>query len=167
MDNKSLRLLSAEYRSMLETTMGECTPEVNTLELEVARKTDACQWAVEDLRAEELRWAEEEEYARKRKKAFAAARERLTTYVKDTIQIMGLTEISGENYKAKLVRNGGVAKLEIDESRLSAAFWTEVVTKVPNKEAIRSFLESGLTLEGCTLSRGYSLKWVRNLKEIT
>jgi len=167
MDTRTLLVLSAEYRAIIDATAGEVTPEVQVLETELMNKVDACYVVVEELKAAEQRWAQEEEFARNKKKAFAAARERLNKYVKEAIQFNGTIELTGEEYKAKLVRNGGIAKLELDEAKLPKEYWKQVITTEPDREMIRSTIEAGIPIEGASLSRGYSVKWQRNLRELT
>lgn len=84
---------------------------------------------------------------------------RLRERLKLFMQTHGEKRIDTARFRISLRGNGGVQPLEIDEARLSPNYIDEKVIQVPNKEAIRKAIESGIEVAGAALlPRGTNLQ---------
>ena len=95
-------------------------------------------------------------------RALAAADDALATRLKEGLKAAmeqtGKLKIEGLRFKLSVAGNGGKQVLEIDNpSALDPAF--QRVVREPDKDAIRSALDSGIEIAGCRLlPRGTSLR---------
>jgi hypothetical protein len=95
-------------------------------------------------------------------RALAAADDALATRLKEGLKAAmeqtGKLKIEGLRFKLSVAGVGGKQSLEIDDpSALDPAF--QRVVREPDKDAIRSALDSGIEITGCRLlPRGTSLR---------
>jgi hypothetical protein len=95
-------------------------------------------------------------------RALAAADDALATRLKEGLKAAmeqtGKLKIEGLRFKLSVAGVGGKQSLEIDDpSALDPAF--QRVVREPDKDAIRSALDSGIEIAGCRLlPRGTSLR---------
>jgi hypothetical protein len=152
-ENKSLIVLTQDYQRLMTLLIeagGEITPEIEqelTINQEtLAKKTDGYDFLITKLEAEEEYWkARSDQYTRVARSC-ANARARLRESIKAAMQIMGATEIVGENATFKLVN--GAPKLVLNDKDLPKEFVTETVLVEPNKDLIKATLKSGNTVPG-------------------
>ena len=82
--------------------------------------------------------------------------ERLRDTLKAVMASQDMKELQGNRVRFRLT--DVKPSLEIDESKLPKAFWTETVLRTPNKEMIRAVLETGETVPGAELIHGKALR---------
>ena len=102
-----------------------------------------------------------EEAARIRDLAEAdeAIADRLKARLKEAMEATGKTKIDTPRFKLSVAGNGGKAPLTIDTTAEELPPEFRIVRHEPNKDAIRSALENGAVIPGCTLMpRGTSLR---------
>jgi|694.fasta_scaffold85434_3 hypothetical protein len=88
-----------------------------------------------------------------------AVADRLKKRLKEAMEATGKTKIDTPRFKLSVAGNGGKAPLVIDGSADDLPPQFRVVRHEPNKDAIRSALEAGQAVPGCTLlPRGTSLR---------
>lgn len=84
---------------------------------------------------------------------------RLNNYMKLCMENAGLKEITTDMHRIKIVKNGGKLPLSIDEGCVPEEYIKKVVIESPDKEKIRTVLESGEVLPFASLGeRGTHLK---------
>lgn len=151
--NKSLIALTADYQrlvALLMETGGEITPEIEQ-ELTVngeqlAQKADKYEFITGKLEAEETYWkGKADEYLRVAR-ACANARQRLRDGIKASMQMMGKTEIVGENATFKLTNSA--PRLVLHEAQLEREYIVETVVREPNKDKIKGALKEGKSVSG-------------------
>ena len=84
---------------------------------------------------------------------------RLNDYMKMCMENAGLKEVTTDMHRIKIVKNGGKLPLSIDEGCVPEEYIKKVVVESPDKEKIRTALESGEILPFAQLQeRGTHLK---------
>ena len=84
---------------------------------------------------------------------------RLNNYMKLCMENAGLKEVTTDMHRIKVVKNGGKLPLSIDEGCVPEEYIKKVVVESPDKEKIRTALESGEVLPFAYLEpRGTHLK---------
>ena len=102
---------------------------------------------------------EESQRIRALAEADEAVAERLKRRLKEAMEATGKTKIDGLKFKLSVAANGGKAPLVIETPADDLPAEFKVVKHEPNKDAIRSALESGQAVPGCALlPRGTSLR---------
>ncbi len=91
-----------------------------------------------------------------RLKALAATDERLAERLRETVkaamQVTGRTTVQTDRFRLSVRQNGGKLPVVIeDESALPAEFMVPVVTVKPDRDAIRTALETGNSVSGARL----------------
>lgn len=86
-----------------------------------------------------------------KREAAQNAAQRLKDSLKWCIETLGVEEIAGKLFKARIVGNGGMRSVTVDVpvDQLPVEFTTLKVE--PNKVAIRTALEEGVEVPGCRL----------------
>ena len=83
----------------------------------------------------------------------------LNNYMKLCMENAGLKEVTTDMHRIKIVKNGGKLPLSIDEGCVPEEYIKKVVVESPDKEKIRTALESGEVLPFAQLQeRGTHLK---------
>lgn len=85
------------------------------------------------------------------------AKNALLRYLKDSMDMDGITELDFTIFKAKIKKNP--PRLEIkDETNVPVKFWKEKIVKSVDKDAIKEALKSGEEIAGCYLFQGTRLE---------
>ena len=91
--------------------------------------------------------------------ALSNTRRRMIDRLKMAMEDIGKKEIKTDLHRFKIVGNGGLKPLDIDEGCVPEEYTTEVKQRVPDKDKIRKALESGKRLTFAHLEdRGTHLK---------
>lgn len=84
---------------------------------------------------------------------------RLDNYTKTCMEEMGVTEIKSDLHKIKIVKNGGLQPLNIDEANVPEEYTKTEIKISPDKDKIRAALNNGEKLDFAELlTRGTHLK---------
>lgn len=162
-ENKSLVTLVADYQKLISMVMeaeGELTSEIEN-ELAVnaemlATKADKYDFIMAKLEAEEEYWKDQADRYAKVGRACSNARDRLKTAIKTTMQLMGTTEIKGENASFKL--SNSAPKLVLNQALIPQEYIIETVVREPNKDKIKGALKEGKEVPGAQLEPVFALR---------
>ncbi len=109
---------------------------------------------------EAKRFEEEAKYWKDKAAAAKAADKRLKDRMQHCMGILGVTEIPGKLFTAKLQGNGGVQKLVTPDDPCVLPSIYKRITIDADNEAIRAALEAGVEIPGCELlPRGSSVRF--------
>lgn len=162
MEKKSLIALSIESAhldAIAQSAEGELNPELETALIELSKnlptKVDQVGFFIKRLEAFVFS-------SKDQSKAFSGSAKktenlisRLKDMVKYCMEISGKKELAGDNYKFSLQKSKST--LEIDEEKLLAMYWKEVVTREPDRDLILARLEQGEKIDGVTLKENTAL----------
>ena len=143
---------------------GELSPEMEDalakVELGLAHKVDGYKFMMDRLDVESDYWSSQAEVYTKIAKAHKKAKERMKQALKDAMLAMDRKEILGDNVRFSLTPTK--ASLVINEELLPNQHKIVVTTMVPDKEAIREYLESGEEITGAKLEPSFALRSYAN-----
>lgn len=139
-----------EVNETLETWL-----EIN--ETNLAVKTDAYKFFIDQLEQGAEFFKAKEKEANQARKQYENLIERMKANLKFTMQSLNTDELRGNEYRYKLSKSK--PKVEIlDEEKLPAMFLKEQVIYSPDKDMIKTELESGNPVEGARLVESYSIR---------
>jgi len=163
-ESKSLYDLTAHFSHLMglvSAAYGEITPEVEAelakFDSAIAEKIDDYKFVMNKLEFESQFWTEEAKARQKIAKACDLIQQKMKERLIAAMQTMGMDEIQGDAYRAKLTPTKG--RLVIDVAKLPDDFKTPVVTMEPEKEKIRIALENFEEVPGAMLEGGVSLRF--------
>lgn len=162
MEKKSLIAMTIEtnaLEALIQSSEGEITPELDIILTELSRdmetKTDKIGFFIKKLESHVS-------FLKDQSKVFSSAAKktdnliiRIKDMVKYSLEISSKKELVGDNYKFSLQKSKPV--LEIDEEKLLAMYWKEVVTREPDRDLILARLEQGEKIDGVTLKENTAL----------
>jgi hypothetical protein len=146
---------------------GELSPELEklleNLDLTIAEKLDGYSFIMDRFENEAAFFRTKADTFARVSKGLLLFQDKLKERVKLAMVAMGKDEVKGNEVRFKL--SNSAPKLVIEnESMLPAAYQKIVQTVVPDKEKIREDLSIGLSVEGCKLVNGKSLRSYINKK---
>ena len=166
----SLYHISTEMQSILDAMLdgGVDSPQamaamdehLQGLEVALESKADAYAGVIRELELRATARTEEVKRIRALADADATLAQRLRERLRDVMAATGLTRIETPRFRLAVQANGGRQPLIIDPEGVNdlPVSLTRIVRE-PDKEAIRTVLESGDTIPGCTLlPRGTTLR---------
>ena len=145
-----LESLDLDDQTISDTLAGEA--------IALESKAQACVAVLGNLRSQASAYKARAEQLAAHAKALDARADWLTKYVRDAMQLAGISEIKGPDWTAKLRQNP--ERVVIDaESQVPWAYWREKVVKEVDKAALKDAIQQG-DEEACAcahLERGVSL----------
>jgi hypothetical protein len=169
-NKKSLFDIVAEANSIEQKLLesgGEVSEEIEayltSVEKDLANKVDAYHAVMgrAEAGADYFKARADEFYAAS--KVLSNFQSRLKDRIKGAIQLMGKTEIAGEDIVFKLSRVKPSLVIESQDS-LPQSYLMVVTETVPDKDAIRTAIEQGATIPGAVLKENVSLRTSVNKK---
>lgn len=160
---KSLVGIVQEYNGLIGLIMeanGELTPELESAlainQEQLATKADGYDFIISKLETEEEYWkARADQYLRVAK-VCANARQRMRDAIKGAMQVMGTTEVVGENATFKLVKSA--PKLVLNEREVPKEYFVETVVRELNKPKVKGALQDGIEVPGAKLEPVVALR---------
>ncbi len=145
-----LESLDLDNQTIADTLAGES--------LALEQKAQACVAVLGNLRSQASAYKQRAEQLADHAKALDARADWLTKYVRDAMQLSGISEIKGPDWTAKLRQNP--ERVVIDaESQVPWEYWRERTIKEIDKAALKAAIAQG-DEEACAcahLERGVSL----------
>jgi len=139
---------------------GELSPEVEQLldqvSSELTTKADNLQFILGRMKTAEEHWKKQADYMAKVSRACKNFQKRLKERIRQAIEQSNKTQVEGSQVVFKLT--GGKKRLEVDENLLPQEYKLQLVTWEPDRERIKSALESGQKIPGASLSGGTQLR---------
>jgi hypothetical protein len=152
--------LQTRYQEAAEALGGDVTdldaimaPLWEARDVQIAHKVDATVWVCREFAAMAKARLDAAEQLRVAAERCLEAEKRIKAYLLRTMAESGVTKLEGITCQVTMAKNGGVLPLKIDVPvEQLPAHVTRTITRVePDKEAIRTTLDHGGTVPGCTL----------------
>ncbi len=116
----------------------------------LAEKVEACGVVMLEMGADESALDGEIKRLQARKKAVTAGRDRLAEYVRQCLSVAGERKVKGTRLTVSLRASTSV-QVEVGADQLPETLRRTKIVVEPDKDAIKAALESGATVEGCSL----------------
>lgn len=156
-ENKSLITLASQMEIDLIESEGEITDMIAAKLAQIAQKVDGSVFVLE--RFEKIA----EHYADKAKKmadistAARKANDRLREYIKGAMEMMGSTELEGDDFRFKITKSPPKVVVT-SEGDIPEPFMVTKVMKSPDKKAISKAIEAGQEVPGAALEYSVGLR---------
>ena len=153
----SLVQLSHKIQEGLVESMGELTPEIeqalSKLHQKLPDKADGYKFFIDDLKTQAETWTERAATLTRIAKAFISYTDRLKYSLKMACVELGVEELSGKEFRWKLVNNQ--PSLIIDDETLVPAKFKEIVqtTKI-RSDLVKEALKNGEIVPGARIETG-------------
>lgn len=155
-----LVLKVSEIESKILEAGGELSPELEAelskVDLEVAEKVDAYYVIINRLEGGSDFWKAEADRYYKAAKGMANAADALKNALKGAMAYLGKNEVLGSEQRFVLSRTQ--PKLVIDKAKIPASYMMPVTELVPDKDRIKSDLNSGKQIDGAHFEESFSLR---------
>jgi hypothetical protein len=165
----SLRAIVAHSQSIIDQlaeTDGELTPEMEAqlaqIDVKLPAKIDSYAHIMDRLENEEQYWKAKASQFNAVAKGLANTRARIKEALKDTMSIMGVDEIKGNDVRFKL--SNAKPRLYLDESKIVDEYMQETIIREPNKVKIELDLKAGKEVPGAQFLESKSLRSYANRK---
>lgn len=156
-ESKSLIALASELEISLLESEGEITEQIAKSLAQIAKKVDGSVFVLERFEKIAEHYAEKAQKMADISTSARKAKDRLKEYIKNSMELMGSTELDGEDYRFKISK--GPPKVIIGaESDLPKQFITSRVVETPDKKAIGKAIEAGQEVPGASLEYSVTLR---------
>lgn len=151
---------------LLEETGGELTPTMevwlNEISTNLMDKVDGYKVVLDDLETESTRLKERAKGFQDAARSIDGIQAQIKDRMKAAMTIMGVDEVSGQDYRFKLSRVKPALVIVQDE--LPESYLMEVRTLVPDKDRLRADLETGGFIPGARFEQNVALRAYVNKK---
>lgn len=158
---KELLVQNLNLENEILEMAGELTPEnevlLSELEIKIPQKISRYMGLIDRLELEAQHFENKAKKFGRAADQLTSLKERLLSNVKHLMIQNELSEIKGEDESFKLSKSKNSVSIT-DLSKIPRAFVTTTITDKPDKEKLRSHLERGEIIPGCTLENSYSLR---------
>ena len=169
--NKTLVALTSEAHQlamMIELLGGEITPELDEAlqvnEQDLREKADKYAFILKRIPMHQTYWKSIAEEAIRVLKGLGDAETRLRDRIKATMAASGLERLSGDLNAFHMTRARDT--LVVDEKKLPPEYLISKFELVPDRDRLRTELESGKEITGAELRPSYALKLKLKKREI-
>jgi len=167
--NHTLTTLAGDMAAVLELidqAQGEINPTVEEwltdITQNLATKVDAYVGRLDHLSLVADICRKRAQDAQKAAQTIERMQGQLEARIKDTITALGVSELSGNEWRYKISKTKGA--LVINESELPPLYMMTVTTQSPDKDRVRDALDKGATIPGAMIRPGFQLRKYRGSK---
>jgi hypothetical protein len=156
-ENKSLIALSAEVEEDLITSGGEITEMIATKLAQISRKVDGSVFVLERFEKIEEHYKEKADKLLSIAHAAKVARERLKDYIKTAMEIQGVIDLEGDDFRFRITKAPPAVEI-LDQSKLPDEYIVTKTTKAIDNKKIKAAIESGQKVPGADLRYSVGLR---------
>ncbi len=156
-ENKSLVRLAGELEVGLIESGGELTEALAEKLAQVAKKVDGSVFILERFDKIAEHYAEKARHLEIISAAAIKANARLREYIKNAMELMGTTDLDGEDFRFKTTKSKPTVIIK-DQASIPEQFMVIKTTKAPDKNAISKAIESGQSVIGADLEYSVALR---------
>jgi len=156
-ENKSLIGLASQLEIDLIDSDGEITEEIASSLAKIAEKVDGSVFVLERFEKIADHYAEKAQKMAAIATAARKANDRLKDYIKGAMELMGSTELEGDDFRFKITKAPPKVIVK-DEGSIPEQYMVTKVLKSPDKKAITKAIEAGQTVSGAELEYSVGLR---------
>lgn len=143
-----------------ESNGGEVNPNLENflaeIEANIATKVDNYQYVMDRLEATATALALRAKKFNDASDALCNARDRMKDRIKVAMHERGLTEVAGRDIRFRLTSTKG--RLVVDSKKIPHELMLVKTVTEPDRERIRTLIESGQAVEGAEIQPGFQLR---------